>query len=160
MPISPDQFRDALRLFASGVTIVTVRAGETRHGLTVAAFASVSPDPPLVAALIDQRHRGHALLEEPGAVFAVNVLAEEHRELSDRFAHLKDAERFAVGRWTTATTGAPVLEDALAWLDCRIHSHVPAGSHTIFIGEVQASATRAGARPLLYWNRDYRAIAD
>lgn len=158
MPIAPDQFRDALRFFPSGVTIVTVRVGDQRHGLTVAAFASVSPDPPLIAALIDQRHRGHALLLQPGAVFAVNVLAEEHRELSDRFALVKDAERFAVGRWTTAETGAPVLEDALAWLDCRIHSHVAAGSHTIFIGEVQASATRADARPLVYWNREYRAI--
>ena len=158
MPIDPDQFRDALRLFASGVTIVSIRAGETRHGLTVAAFASVSPDPPLVAALIDRRHRGHALLEEPGAVFAVNVLAEEHRELSDRFAHAKDTERFALGRWSSAVTGAPVLEDALAWLDCRIHDRVSAGSHTIYIGEVQAAATRPGARPLLYWNRDYRAL--
>lgn len=158
MPISPDQFRDALRLFASGVTIVSIRAGDVRHGLTVAAFASVSPDPPLVAVLIDQRHRGHQLLEQPDAVFAVNVLAEEHRELSDRFAFLKDVERFAAGRWKTATTGAPVLEDALAWLDCRQHARVDAGSHTIFVGEVQESATRPEARPLLYWNRGYRGI--
>ena len=158
MPIAADPFRDALRLFASGVTIVTIRAGEQIHGLTVAAFASVSPDPPLIAALIDRAHRGHALLEAPDAVFAVNVLAEEHRELSERFAHGEPSERFARGRWGSAVTGAPVLEDAIAWLDCRVHARVGAGSHTIFIGEVQASATRPEARPLLYWNRGYRTL--
>ena len=76
-PIGSDQFNDTLRFFASGVTILTIRAGEARHGLTVSAFASVSPEPPLIAVLVDQRHRGHELLVEPGATFAVNVLTEQ-----------------------------------------------------------------------------------
>ncbi|MCZ7651433.1 MAG: flavin reductase family protein [Thermoanaerobaculia bacterium] len=159
MPIGPDQFKDALRHFASGVTILTIRAGEVRHGLTVSAFASVSPEPPLVAVLVDQRHRGHRLLEEAGAAFAVNVLDESQAELADRFAWSREADRFAAGRWTEAVTGAPILEDALAWLDCRLVDRHAAGSHTIFVGEVLASAAGAGERgPLLYWNRAYRRI--
>ena len=114
MTIGGEAYRDALRHFASGVTIVTVRAGEEVHGLTVSAFCSVSPEPPLVAVVIDHRHTAHPLLEAPDAVFAVNVLSQDQVELSNRFAWLKDEDRFAAGDWETAATGAPVLRSALA----------------------------------------------
>lgn len=157
MAIDRSQFREALRLFPSGVTVVTVAAGGERHGLTVSAFASVSPEPPLVAIVIDHAHRGHRLLERPGAVFAVNILSEAQRALSERFAWTREEDRFAVGRWTTALTGAPVLADALAWLDCTIASRHAAGGHTIYVGEVLAAASGDG-QPLVYWNRDYRRL--
>lgn len=156
--ISPDDFKNALRHFPAGVTIVTIRSGEQVHGLTVSAFASVSASPPMVMVIIEQRHHAHALLEEEGAVYAVNILGEEQSELSNRFAWTKE-DRFAEGNWTTAATGAPILEDALAWLDCRIHARYPAGSHTIYVGEVQASNVPVPeAPPLIYWNRGYRKI--
>jgi len=159
MPIAPDDYKNALRHFPAGVTIVTIKAGEEVHGLTVSAFASVSPDPPLVTVLIDQAHHGHQLLEREGATFAVSVLAHDQSELSNRFAFVKDEDRFAVGEWTTAATGAPVLADALAWMDCTIHARHRAGTHTIYVGEVQASSVpREDAAPLVYWNRDYREI--
>ena len=158
-PVSPEEFRDSLCRFPSGVTLVTVKQGETVHGLTVSAFASVSVEPPLVAVIIDSRHRAHALLEQPDAVFAVNILHEDQDHLSDRFAQAREEDRFAEGRWSTAVTGAPVLEDAGAWLDCRIHSRSRAGSHTIYIGEVQATRVQdPEARPLVYWNRAYRRL--
>jgi flavin reductase (DIM6/NTAB) family NADH-FMN oxidoreductase RutF len=157
--VSAAQYRDALRLFPAGVTVVTLRVGERVHGLTVSAFASVSPEPPLVAIMIDHEHGAHALLETPGAVFAVNVLGEDQRELSERFAWAPDDERFALGEWTAAVTGAPVLADALAWLDCTVHSRHVAGTHTLYIGLVEASATPRGEeRPLVYWNRGYRGL--
>jgi len=159
MPISSEEYREALRLFPSGVTIVTIQAGEKKHGLTVSAFASVSPDPPLVAVMIDQRHHAYSLLESQGAVFAVNILHQDKEELSNRFAWVKDEDRFALGDWTTAVTGAPVLADAAAWMDCTIHEKFPAGTHTVYVGEVQASAVpKPEAVPLLYWNRGYRHI--
>ena len=159
MLASPDDYKNALRHFASGVTIVTIRSGEVEHGLTVSAFVSVSPDPPLVCVMIDQRHRGHELLQQDGAVFAVNILAEHHTELSNRFAWLKEGDRFAEGDWTTAETGARVLADAAAWLDCRVHSRFAAGTHTAYFGEVVAVGGAAeDSRPLLYWDRDYRKI--
>ena len=157
--ISSEEFRLALRHFPAGVTIVTIRADDRTHGLTVSAFASVSAEPPLIAIIIENRHHAHALLEEPGAVFAVNILGEEQSELSNRFAWVKDEDRFAQGNWSAADTGAPILVDALAWLDCRIHARYPAGSHTVYIGQVEASnVPQQEAPPLIYWNRGYRKL--
>jgi flavin reductase (DIM6/NTAB) family NADH-FMN oxidoreductase RutF len=159
MSIGSEDFRDALRHFPSGVTIVTMPAedGEKAHGLTVSAFASVSPKPPLIMIMIDHRASAHEFLEKEGAVFAVNILAQDQVTLSNRFAWVKDEDRFAEGDWTTAVTGAPVLNDALAWLDCTIYSKHEAGTHTIYIGEVQASnVPRSDESPLVYWNRGYR----
>ncbi len=159
MPVSADAFRDALRHFPAGVTLVTLRSGGELHGLTVSAFVSVSPEPPLIAVMIDHRHRAYSMLEADGASFAVNVLGEDQRGLSERFSGPHEGDRFAAGLWTTAVTGAPVLEDALAWLDCTVFSRHAAGSHSLYIGRVEASATpRAGGRPLIYWNRDYRRL--
>lgn len=160
MTVTADSFRDALRHFPAGVTLVTIQSGEEIHGLTVSAFVSVSPDPPLIAVIIDHKHHAHDLLDRPGAVFAVNILGAADQPLSDRFAWGPDKERFAAGRWTTAATGAPVLADAVAWLDCTIDSRHAAGTHTIYIGAVQASAVpRPDGAPLLYWNRQYRRLA-
>lgn len=161
MPIPADDFKNALRNFAAGVTVVTVKAGDDVHGVTVSAFSSVSPTPPLISIIIDHRGRSHDLLEQSNAVFAVNILHEGQREISNRFAWSQE-DRFAVGQWGTGVTGAPVLEDALAWLDCTVYSRHTAGTHTIYIGEVQASHVSVDAdalSPLIYWNRDYRTIA-
>lgn len=159
MPISSEVYRDALRHFPSGVTIVTIHHQGTIHGLTVSAFASISPTPPLIMVAIDNRHRAQALLQSPDAVFAVNILRQDQAELSNRFAWVKDEDRFAAGDWGTALTGAPVLRDALAWLDCTIYAHYAAGTHTIYVGEVQASQTPApDEAPLVYWNRQYRTL--
>ena len=160
MSISSEDFRDALRHFPSGVTVVTIKAGDQVHGLTVSAFASVSPDPPLVAVIIDHRHHAFELLENDGAVFAVNILHQDQVELSNRFAWLKDRDRFKEGNWQVAATGAPVLADALAWLDCTIYSSHQAGTHTIYVGLVQASqVAQPDQPPLVYWNRGYRQLA-
>lgn len=159
MSISAEAYRDALRHFPSGVTIVTIKSGDEIHGLTVSAFASVSPEPPLVMVIIDHRHKAYQLLEQDGATFAVNILRQDQELLSNRFAWVKDEDRFAAGDWTAAATGAPILQDALAWLDCTIYSRVVAGTHTVYIGEVQASAVpEPDVEPLVYWNRRYRPL--
>lgn len=166
MPISSEAFRDALRLFPAGVTLVTTRTADGRvHGMTVSAFASVSPKPPLIVVSIDHAHTMHSLLQEglPSgtAAFGVNVLAEDQQSLSNRFAFIKDEDRFDEGEWTSARTGAPVLADALAWLDCRVYSAHEAGSHTLYVGEVEASKVpRGDQRPLVYWNRGYRHLRE
>jgi flavin reductase (DIM6/NTAB) family NADH-FMN oxidoreductase RutF len=161
MPISSESFRDALRLFPAGVTVVTIKSpgSDVVHGLTVSAFASISPDPPLILVSIDHRATAYEFLEMAGASFAVNILGQDQMELSNRFAWLKDEDRFAEGEWATAATGAPILTDALAWLDCTVYSRFAAGSHTIYVGEVQASGVpRPDANPLIYWNRGYRQL--
>lgn len=161
MSIGSEEFRNALRHFPSGVTIVTMLDPGTGnpHGLTVSAFASVSPKPPLILVGIDHRASAYLMLEQESAVFAVNILAHDQSEQSNRFAWVKDEDRFAVGDWSTAVTGAPILKNALAWLDCTIFARYLAGTHTIYVGEVQASdVPREKELPLVYWNRGYRSL--
>jgi flavin reductase (DIM6/NTAB) family NADH-FMN oxidoreductase RutF len=159
--ITPEHFRDVLRHFASGVTLVTARRGEQIHGLTVSAFTSVSAEPPLIAVVIDQRSALHGLLADPEAVFAVNILGHDQREMSDRFAFVPDADRFAVGDWGRAENGAPILRDALAWLACTVQGRQEVGSHILYVGRVLESAVpRADEAPLVYWNRGYHRLAD
>ncbi|MCP4427267.1 MAG: flavin reductase family protein [Chloroflexi bacterium] len=161
MNVGSEKFRDALRHFPAGVTIVTVKTpNEPKpHGLTVSAFSSISPEPPLIMVTIDHRNYGHELLQQEGSVFAVNFLAHDQEVLSNRFAWVKDEDRFAEGEWGTAVTGAPILKNALAWLDCTVHDSYEAGSNSIYIGRVQASdVPRPDEAPLIYWNRGYRQI--
>lgn len=160
MAISVDQFRDTLRMFPAGVTVVTTQTADgVRHGMTVSSFASVSADPPLISIAIDRQTTMSNLLLSQTDVFAVNILAEDQEELSGRFAFVKDEDRFAVGDWDTAVTGAPVLRNALTWLDCKVHFRQQAGSHNIFIGKVmQSDVVRPDDAPLLYWNRNYRFV--
>lgn len=161
MTIGSEQFREALRHFPAGVTVVTIKASgfAQPHGLTVSAFSSISPKPPLIMVAIDHRASGQDMLQVEGAVFAVNILGQDQMELSNRFAWVKDEDRFALGEWETAVTGAPVLKNALAWLDCTIYARYEAGTHTIYLGQVEASSVpRPDEAPLIYWNRGYRRL--
>ncbi len=160
MPIPSEQFKYVLRQWASGVSIVTMQAEERRHGLTVSGFLSISPEPPLVLISIGQELNSHALLQVSGA-YAVHFLREDQHELSDRFAgRLGDVDRFEGLTMHTAATGAPILDDCVAWLDCRVVATQAAGDHTLYIGEVVAAGVNSADKPLVYWNADYRRIAD
>jgi flavin reductase (DIM6/NTAB) family NADH-FMN oxidoreductase RutF len=160
MPVDSQAFRDTLCHFPSGVTLIAIKAGGQVHGMTATAFVSVSADPPLIGVVIDDRSRGHTLLEEADAVFSVNILRNDQEALSRRFAFSKE-DRFTVGNWATAATGAPVLSDALAWLDCTVYARHKAGGNTIYIGEVQAVKIHDNVtdmNPLVYYNRCYGAV--
>lgn len=141
------------------MTLVTSRADGKSHGMTASAFVSISASPPLVAVVIDRKATINSLLSASDACFAVSVLAEDQEELANRFAFEKPEDRFLAGDWHEAATGAAVLADALAWLDCRVAARHEAGSHTIYVGSVEASEVpRGDAKPLLYWNRGYRHL--
>ena len=159
MAVSPERFREALGHWASGVAIVTSRAGERVHGMTVSAFSSVSLDPPLVLVCADKTSDTYAVIAEAGC-FAVNVLASEQQELSNRFASEKDEHRRFVGLETReAVTGAPLLHGCLAHLDCRLVATHDAGDHVIYVGRVEAVEQDAAREPLLYFQSDYRLLA-
>ncbi len=158
MPISSDQFKYIMRQWASGVSIVTMQTEERRHGLTVSGFLSISPEPPLVMISVGQELASDALLQAAGA-YAVHFLRDDQQPLSDRFAgRLGEVDRFAGLTVRTAATGAPILEECVAWLDCRVVSTHVAGDHTLFIGEVVAAGVNSTAKPLVYWNADYRKL--
>ena len=158
MTISPDQFKYVMRQWASGVTVVTMQAHDRLHGLTVSGFFGISPEPPMVLISIGQELSSHTLLHEAGA-FAVNFLRDDQLELSDHFAgRLGEVDRMGGIQTHTAATGAPILEDCLAWLDCRVVATHEVADHTLYIGEVDAAGIGSQGRPLLYWNADYRQI--
>ncbi len=155
MPVSSEEFREGLRHWASGVTVVTARAGSRIHGMTVSAFTSVSLDPPLVLVCADKTSHTHPLISE-GRVFAANILAAGQEALSNRFASKKDEHRRFEGvDWHEAVTGAPILPGVVAAIDCRVVSEHDAGDHVIYVGSVEAVETRA-AEPLVYHAGNYR----
>lgn len=160
MAIDATAFRKVLGQFASGVTVVTTTHDNTFFGMTASSFTSVSLDPPLVLFCADKRARSGTMVS-PAGFFAVNILDENQRDLSDLFAGKgtdeERAEKLArIGR--TAVTGAPILDSALAWLDCRVDQQIDAGDHLVYVGRVVASGVRGEGRPLLYWHGGYRRL--
>jgi flavin reductase (DIM6/NTAB) family NADH-FMN oxidoreductase RutF len=160
MSVSSTDFRLALGCFATGVTVITVDYEGRVQGMTANAFASVSLDPPLVLVCVDQRARTHAHLHAKKR-FGVNVLAEDQRKISEYYARAAQdhghAERDADACFDRTPHGTPVLNGALAYLECRLHTSQEAGDHTIFIAEVEEVVVREGD-PLLYYRGQYRSI--
>ena len=159
MPIDPDLFRHVMSQFATGITIVTTAAGEEIHGLTVNSFCSVSLDPPLVLVCIDKNAHSHDFIAQ-GKNFAVNILHAAQEPLARRFAinHFPASARFAGIAFRTEVTGAPVLQESMGWLDCRLFASHPGGDHTIYVGEVVALGKDHGQTPLLYFRSAYHKL--
>jgi flavin reductase (DIM6/NTAB) family NADH-FMN oxidoreductase RutF len=153
--IDGSEFRRVMGHFATGVAIVTARRPDgSPCGLTVNAFTSVSLDPPLVLVCIERAAMTHDQIVESGS-FVVNVLEEERGELlARRFSTFGVSDKFDGVAYRAETSGAPVLESALAWLDCRVRETVAAGDHTIFLGEVLDADAREG-RALVYYRGGY-----
>jgi flavin reductase (DIM6/NTAB) family NADH-FMN oxidoreductase RutF len=149
--IDKAEFRRVIGHFATGVSVVTTCRGDgSACGLTVSAVASLSLDPTLVLICVDRDSDTHAWIQGAG-YYAVNVLEEGRGEtLARRFAADEAEEKFRGTAWRPERTGAPVLDEALAWMDCRVSAALDGGDHTIFIGEVLAADAREGT-PLLYY---------
>ena len=153
MTVSKEEFRRALGHFASGVTVVTSKGEDgLLRGITVSAFSSVSLDPPLVLICIDKKASLHDHLKE-GRHFAVNILADDQEIISRRFAS-KEADRFEGLGHREGGTGAPLINGALATIECRIVHAYPGGDHTIIVGEVLATEVIEGG-PLAYFRGGY-----
>ena len=159
MAIERPCFKTLLRRWASGVAIVTTRAGERVAGMTATSFTSVSLEPPLVLVCADKKALTLPVLEDAG-VFAVNVLAEDQHELSARFALSgNEALRFEGLVCRSGPTGSPWLPETLAVLDCRTVATHDAGDHVILVGEVEAAECDERRAPLLYYDAAYRRLA-
>lgn len=155
MSIDQARFRQAMGYFASGVTVITTEHEGQRHGVTVSSFTSLSLEPPLVLICLDTSLRTHeAIVGAKG--FVVNMLEQRQEHLSRCFASTSDDKFTGIG-WRRGQLGLPVLNDVLAVVECRLHSTLPGGDHTIFIGEVQHAEVSEGS-PLLYYRRGYREL--
>jgi flavin reductase (DIM6/NTAB) family NADH-FMN oxidoreductase RutF len=159
MPVSVDDFKKALQLWASGVTVVTTQSRKFGvQGMTVTAFSSVSVSPPQVLVCINDSADTGAGIEE-SRCFAVNVLSSEQQEVSNQFAGgSSQQQRFENTAWEPGITGAPILTDSIMSLDCKVVEKVRAGTHWIIIGEVQDTIRRPGD-PLLYYCGNYRQLS-
>ncbi|MBO9479386.1 flavin reductase [Shimia sp. R11_0] len=137
--------RDAFGAFMTGVTVVTTcQQDGTPVGFTANSFTSVSLDPPLVLVCLANASRNYDVFNEAGG-FAVNVLSESQKDVSNTFARPVE-DRFASVSWQRGPQGSPVFEGVSAWFDCAMFQRVEAGDHLILIGKVEAfeNATHPG----------------
>lgn len=149
-------FRAALGMFATGVTIVTARGVDGRRvGITANSFNSVSIAPPLVLWSLSRR-AGALPAFAAGSHYAINILAADQRVLADRFA-ARSADRFEGVALREGLCGAPVIEGAVAVFECFNRSRYEEGDHVIFVGEVEHCEFRAGAAPLIFHGGRYYA---
>ncbi|MBK8051581.1 MAG: flavin reductase [Anaerolineales bacterium] len=161
MSVSGQEFKNVLAHWASGVTIVTTVADGAPIGITASSLTSVSIDPPQVLICVGRRLFTHAAILKSG-VFAANILGAEHVEWGKRFAGLapESSDRFHDIAWTKAVTGSAILPGVLAWVDCRVRHAYDGEDHSIFVGEVVAAGAQGGPAPLLYFNRNWRQLAE
>jgi len=156
--LHPDELRQALGRFVTGVTIVTCRNDQGEPvGLTANSFNALSLDPPLVLWALRQSSSTIDAFTE-ASHFAVNVLAADQVDLSRRFARPSSA-KFDEGEWTDGQGGAPLLAGCVAVFECRRRSHHAAGDHVLFIGEVERIGGST-ATPLVYHAGHYRTLSD
>jgi len=149
----PRLFRRALGNFATGVTVMTACGADGQQvGVTANSFNSVSLDPPLILWSIDKRSGSYPVFRD-ASHFAVNILAADQIELSNRFARPAE-DKFAGLAWQTGAGGAPLLEDCAARFVCERHAQHDGGDHWIMIGKVVA-LDDFGRAPLLYHQGSY-----
>jgi flavin reductase (DIM6/NTAB) family NADH-FMN oxidoreductase RutF len=153
--VTAEDFRAVMRRFPTGVTIVTTIGddGEPK-GFTANAIASVSLEPPMVLVCVSRQARSHPLIAQAGR-FCVNILALEQETWAVRFAARDRGDPFEDLAHHPGATGAPVIDEALGFLDCELAEEHTAGTHTIFLGNVVDCGYRDGA-PLGYFNAAYR----
>ncbi len=146
--VDPELFRDVIGRFATGVTVVTAADEDRPYGTTASAVSSLSLEPPSLLVCMNRGSETAAAIDREGT-FVVNVLHEGQGELAARFAR-KGGDKFEGLAPIDGVHGDPLLEDALAHLQCRVVERTVAGTHTIFIAEVTEAAGTAGM-PLAYF---------
>ncbi|MGH3252557.1 MAG: flavin reductase family protein [Trebonia sp.] len=148
-------FRQVLGHFPTGVVVVTAMSGDAPAGLSVGSFTSVSLDPQLVAVLPAKTSTSWPKIAAASS-FCINVLQASHQDLCRRFAR-SGGDKFAGVPWRPAPSGAPILEGALAWMDCEHERSIDAGDHLIVLGRVRVLdiETSQAAAPLIFFQGGY-----
>ena len=158
--VDPQLYKQTLARWATGVTVVGAVSDGKPLGITANSFTSLSLNPPQVLISVNKRLYTHEAIRTSGR-YAVSILREEQVALGKRFAGMipEIEDRFAGVPWFTARTGCPILTDALAWVDCEVAEVYDGEDHSIFVGHVLAAGLAGEGHPLLYFNRDWRALA-
>lgn len=160
MTAEDDTFRRSMRLLASGVTIVASAFEGARSGLTATAVCSLALSPARILASINTQGDTYGMISRSRCM-SVNLLSLEHERLARRFSTRRamlSEDRFGAGEWVQRVTGAPVLADAMAALDCRVERIVPLDSHAIVIGLVQEVIFGPVRPPLIHFESHYTSL--
>ncbi len=161
MSATTKAFKEVMRCFAAGVTVITTRgSGPTAYGVTASSFTSVSLDPRLVLVCLDNRLSGLDQFQRSGR-FVVNILAEDQEEVSAHFATPGSDRSETCGYYAEDGMKLPMLSDSLASMECSLETTYPGGDHTILVGSVDS--VRRGSRfgrhgPLLYYRGRYARL--
>jgi flavin reductase (DIM6/NTAB) family NADH-FMN oxidoreductase RutF len=158
-PVSTQDFVQAMGQHVASVCVITTHHGDERYGLTATAVSSVCADPPRLLVCVNKSGQTHHKIVASGH-FGVNVLSEEQEKVGKAFAGMlgRDFDRFSIGDWHVLATGSPILKGSASAFDCRIAETIDQFSHTIFIGEVVATATATGQEALVYASRLFRTL--
>jgi flavin reductase (DIM6/NTAB) family NADH-FMN oxidoreductase RutF/DNA-binding IclR family transcriptional regulator len=152
--IDPREYRTVLGNYPTGVVAVTaVQADGTPAAMTVGSFTSASLDPPLIAFLPDKSSSSFPKIREAGS-FCVNVLSNEQESVCRSFA-AKGTDKFAGVAWRPAPSGAPIIDDIVAWMDCDIEQVLDVGDHYLVVGHIRAMGAPGSALPLLFFQGGY-----
>ena len=156
---SAARFKRGMRSLAGAVCIITSSHDGRRYGMTATAVCSATAEPPTVLACVNRVTSTYRAIAD-SRLFCVNVLRHEDQDLSGLFSGTQKVdERFRAERWTTLSTGAPVLLNALVSFDCRLVNSLDHGTHTIFLGEVEQLQIGKKGKPLLYSDGQYAKLA-
>jgi len=155
--LAPRRLRDIFGTFASGLTIITSATRQGPAGFTCQSFASLSLDPALVTFSPARTSGTWPALRDAGS-FTVNILPAGHQHLAGQFAR-SGTDKFAGVSYTSSPLGNPILDDALAWIDCELHAEYDGGDHTIVVAAVRHLSARQDAEPLLFFKGRYAGLA-
>lgn len=154
--LAPRRLRDIFGAFASGLTVIASSTPRGPAGFTCQSFASLSLDPALVTFSPARTSTTWPVLRN-AASFSINILGAEHQHLAGQFAR-PGADKFAGVGYASSPLGNPVLDDALAWLDCELHAEYDGGDHTIVVAAVRHLDARLDAAPLVFFRGRYAGI--
>ena len=158
MAVAGDELRDAMRRAAAPVAVVTIDAGDLKYALTVGSLFSLSLEPALVGVSIGHASQSHTPLRDAGR-FAVSILAGEQAALAQHFARsvppiaLWEGIALRESPWPE-----PLMDGAVAWLECRVVAEHEAGDHTVFVAEVLAVELGRTGPALVYVGGEYRGV--
>lgn len=152
-PNDTTNFRRVLGRFPSGLVIVTTRTGDKAYGLTCQAFTSVSLEPPLVGAFLT-RDSGTLYAIDQTKRFTVSILAEDQIELARIFA-ISGADKFKDVAVIESPSGLPIIDGAIAWMECEVQTLFEAGDHIGLLAMVATMGCMGDSKPLVYWRGGY-----
>ncbi|ACL39760.1 flavin reductase domain protein FMN-binding [Pseudarthrobacter chlorophenolicus A6] len=155
--LAPRRLRDIFGTFASGLTVITSSTPQGPAGFTCQSFASLSLEPALVTFNPARTSSTWPVLRDAGS-FTVNILPAEHQHLAGQFAR-SGTDKFAGVSHTSSPLGNPILDDALAWIDCELHAEHDGGDHTIVVASVRHLSARTDAEPLLFFKGRYAGLS-